>query len=110
MIQNTQDTTKSLTGSSPVGHIVFNGAAGQTFTLPAITDAAVKTSMVGYEFWITNASANALAVATSSSQTFNNIAAKTSFNLAANTHCKVIASKSSGGTLFWAVMLSAPIP
>lgn len=110
LIQNAQDTSKSFTGSSPVGHIVFNGAAGQTFTLPAITDAATKTSMVGYEFWITNASGNALAVATSSSQTFNNIGAKTSFNLAANTHCKLIASKTGGGALFWAVMLSAPLP
>lgn len=110
LVQNTRDTTVTLTGSSPVGHIIFNGAAGQTFTLPTITDAATKTSMVGYSFEFTNASANALAIATSSSQTFNNIAAKTSFNLAANTHCKVIGSKTSGGTLFWSVMLSAALP
>lgn len=110
LVQNTQDTTKSFTGSSPVGHIIFNGAAGQTFTLPAISDAATKTSMVGYSFEFTNASSNALAIATSSSQTFNNIAAKTSFNLAANTACKVTASKTGGGTLFWSVMLSAPLP
>lgn len=108
--QYTQDVTKALTGSSPVGHIIFNGAAAQTFTLPAIIDAAAKTSMVGYNFEITNASANALAIATSSSQTFNNIAAKTSFNLAANTHCKLIGSKTGGGTLFWTVYLSAALP
>lgn len=110
LVQNTQDTSRTFNSSSPVGHIVFNGAAGQTFTLPTITDAATKTSMVGYSFEFTNASGNALGITTSSSQTFNNIAAKTSFNLAANTHCKVIASKTSGGTLFWAVMLSAVLP
>lgn len=110
LVQNAQDVTKSFTGSSPVGHIIFNGAAGQTFTLPTITDVATKTSMVGYSFEITNASGNALALSTSSSQTFNNVAAKTSFNIAANTACKVTASKTGGGTLFWSVMLSAPLP
>ena len=109
-VQNTRDTTLAFTGSSPVGHIIFAGAAGQTFTLPTIVDAATKTSMVGYSFEFTNASANALTMATSSSQTFNNIAAKTSFSLAANTYAKFIGSKTSGGTLFWTVILSAVLP
>lgn len=108
--QYTQDTTRALTGSSPVGHVVFNGAAGQTFTLPVIVDAVVKNSMVGYNFEITNASANALAIATSSSQTFNNISAKTSFNLPANTTCKITAAKTGSSVLFWAVHLSAALP
>lgn len=110
LAQATQDTTKSFTGSAPVGHIVFNGAAGQTFTLPTIVDAATKTSMVGYEFWFTNASSNSLAIATSSSQTLNNVAAKTTTTLAANTHARFIASKTSGGTLFWTVFISAVLP
>lgn len=110
LVQYTQDTTKSFTGSSPVGHIIFNGAAGQTFTLPTIVDAATRTSMVGYEFWFTNASSNSLAIATSSSQTMNNIAAKTTTTLAANTHARFIASKTSGGALFWTVFISAALP
>lgn len=102
---HTQDTTLSMNGNNCGGEEVFNGASGQTFTLPAIDNASTKASSYqGCHIIIVNAStANTLTVSTSSSQTFNNVAAKTSTTMAINSRLDVVASTTgSGSVLFWA--------
>jgi hypothetical protein len=104
----TQDTSTTL-GTNKCGTITFNGAAGQTFTLPTIDNAATKNASIqGCRFKIVNASANTLAIATSSSQTFNNVAAKTTTTMAINSTLELTAATTgSGGTLYWAAQYNA---
>lgn len=104
------DSSITLSNSVYVGAIVFNGAAGQTFTLPTIVDVDTTQTMVGYTFELINASANALAIATNGTQLVNNIAAKTTTSLVANARCRVTACKTAGGALFWAIHVEAPAP
>lgn len=107
---NSRDTTITLGGSSPVGSIVFAGAAGQTFTLPTISDATPASSMVGLIYEIYNSGANALAVATNGTQLFNGAAAKTTTSIPAGQSGKFVAAKTLGGTLFWAAIVYPALP
>jgi hypothetical protein len=96
-----RDTSVTL-GAAQAGFVVFNGASGQTFTLPTLlTDATVSTTQVGMWFWIHNVSANSLALATDGSQLLNNTAAKTSITIASHSSVLVIGTKTAGGTLYW---------
>lgn len=105
--QQTKDTTGTLSGSTLPGTTIFNGAAGQTFTLPTITDISPSTTMVGYSIKVINASANSLALITDGTQTINNTAAKTTTTISAGQLCIMTACKTGGGTLFWAVQIMA---
>ncbi|MCK1543449.1 hypothetical protein IVB12_16145 [Bradyrhizobium sp. 179] len=99
--QAQRDSTVTL-GANQYGDVIFNGATGQTFTLPTITtDATLSTTNIGVEFTIFNVSANSLTVATDGTQLFNNVAAKTSLTVATQTWLEVKACKTAGGTLFW---------
>jgi hypothetical protein len=103
---STQDTSITLVGNWCGGVLTFNGAAGQTFTLPVIDNASVKNASVqGCRTKIVNASANTLAIATSSSQTFNNVAAKTTTTMVANSVLELTAATTgSGSVLYWVAM------
>ena len=96
----TRDTAEML----PFGDTYFNGSTGVTFTLPTIvTDTLYGSTHIGMPIAIYNFSANTIALATSSSQTFNNVASYTSHTIAAQTICKLKAAKLSSGTLIWAM-------
>ena len=86
------------------GRVVFNGAAGVTFTLPTIVDdGSPGTSTIGMEFEMFNVSANAATVATTSSQLINNVASLTSVSCPAQTKTTFVASKTFSGALIWTV-------
>ena len=96
----TRDTSQTL----PFGDTYFNGSTGVTFTLPTIvTDTLYGSTQIGMPITIYNFSANSITLATSSSQTFNNVASYTSHTIAAQTICKLKAAKLSSGTLIWAI-------
>lgn len=102
----TRDTTQTL-NPNECGVLTFNGAASQTFTLPAIDNAATKNaSLQGCHIKIVNASqTNSLAITTTSSQTFNNIPSLTSLTEPPNSILEVTASTTSTGSiLYWATI------
>lgn len=98
----TRDSTITLSGVN-VGSLCFNGASGQTFTLPIIVDADSNptTATLGSWFEIHNVSANSLSIATQSSQLINLIAARTTATIAAAACKRFTACKTAGGTLYW---------
>jgi len=97
-----RDTSLTLQGYQG-GDVIFNGATGQTFTLPTIvTDTTPGTSHIGCWYDIWNVSANTLTVVTNGTQLFNKVAAKTSLTIATLTGLKIIACKDNSGNLFWA--------
>jgi hypothetical protein len=99
-----RDTNLTL-NATVGGTLVFNGASGQTFTFPVIDAATTKsTSVQGIRYKIVNASqTNTLAIATSSSQTLNNISAKTTTTVALNSILECTAAATlTGAVLFWA--------
>jgi hypothetical protein len=108
--QQTKDVTSALSGSTMPPATVFNGATGQTFTLPTITNAAAYNTMVGYTLQVINASANSLTLATDGTQTINNVSAKFTTTIAAGQLCLITASMTGSGTLFWAVQILAAAP
>lgn len=96
-----RDTSITLSAAN-MGVIVFNGAAGQTFTLPTIvTDTSPGSSHIGCWYEIVNTSTDSLSVATAGSQLINGVAAKTSLTVAAGAAVKVTATKNASGTLIW---------
>ncbi len=97
------DTTSSIGDTKArSGCIEFNGATGQTFTLPTIViDTTPALSNVGLEIEVDNYSANALTVATNGTQTFNNVASFVSMSLPAQTTTKFKAVKLSSNALIW---------
>ena len=96
-----RDTSITFTGATG-GAIIFNGAAGQTFTLPIIDNGStLVASFLGIRYKIVNVSTNTLTVATQSSQTLNNSAGVTSIVLAAGDVREFTAAKTTGGVLFW---------
>ncbi len=97
------DTTATFDGTN-CGDIIFNGAAGQTVTLPTIvTDSSTPASShLGMWCDFINVSANSLTVATGGGQLFNNVGGKTGLTVASQTGLRVVACKTSSGTLFWA--------
>lgn len=109
-VQYQLDATATLNNTVYVGCLVFNGAAGQTFTLPTIFDIDVTRTHVGYTFEIMNASGNSLALATDGSQLINNVGAKTTTTIAARTKAIITASKATGPVLFWSVQLLTAAP
>ena len=96
----TADASKTM-GNGTGGWTTFNGAAGQTFTLPAISEATSASTLIGYPIFISNASANSLTVNTNGTQLYNNQATKTSCSLAAGQWLECIAAKTAGGTFYW---------
>jgi hypothetical protein len=97
MNMNTQDLTATIGG----GWTTFNGAAAQTLTLPTIVNTSSASTMVGMPYYISNSSANAVVINTSSSQLLNNIAGKTTMTLQAGQYIKCTAANTAGGTLYW---------
>jgi hypothetical protein len=96
----TRDTSQTL----PFGDTYFNGSTGVTFALPTIvTDTLYGLTHIGMPITIYNFSANTITLATSSSQTFNNVASYTSHAVAAQTICKLKAAKLSSGAVIWAM-------
>lgn len=97
------DTSSSIGDTKArSGCIEFNGATGQTFTLPTIViDTTPALSNVGLEIEVDNYSANALTVATNGTQTFNNVASFVSMSLPAQTTTKFKAVKLSSNALIW---------
>lgn len=97
----TRDTSISLAGTN-AGTVVFNGATGQTLTLPTIvTDTTPNASHIGLVFDFVNVSGNSVTVATDGTQLFNTVGAKTSLTVATQTGLRVVAAKTNSGTLFW---------
>lgn len=92
------------------GIVCFTGSSGQTLTLPTIDGSAHVSHLVGIPFWIINVTANSVAIATSSSQLFNGIAAKTSLTLLANSSImlQAVSTQSStsiaAATYHWGVL------
>jgi len=106
-----RDTAITL-GGAQTGAIIFNGSSGVTYTLPILDNGGTPSaSFQGSRYLICNASAaNTLAIATQSSQTLNNISAKTSTAIPINSCMEFIGSITVGGTLFWSVFVSASVP
>lgn len=98
----TYDTSQTLNFSEYIGCVIFNGATGQTFTLPTIvSETNPAASYVGAEYDIVNVSANALTLNTDGTQLFNTVASLVSLSLPAKTVTRVKAVRTAGGTLFW---------
>lgn len=74
----------------------YNGAGGGNATLPTIDD-----NLVGTLINVSNPSNGTLTLNSSSSQTFNNVAAATTFVAAANSLTTLFACK-TGSTFYWA--------
>lgn len=102
-----QDTSKSFT--FPDGFSTFNGATGQTYTLPTITNNSTATSMLGWPLKVFNASANNLTVATNGTQTFMNQSGQTSMTLTPGQYAIYSACITNGGTLFWCVQTNGTL-
>ncbi len=108
MLMNTNDT---VTAQAPTGGgwWVYNGAGICTITLPTITNTNSSQTYIGMPFYFSNASTSVLTVATNGTQTFNNIAAKTTATVAANGGIlKCTAAITAGGTMYWIAELVAP--
>lgn len=102
-----QTTATSATVSAfDAGIEVYSGSVDGTLTLPVLTDASVSTSNMGLPFWFMNQTTHLLTVATSSSQTFNGVAGKTSVLVGPGQMAMVWGAKNSSGTLQWAAMIS----
>lgn len=98
-----QDISQTLTGAHCGAVRTFNGAAGQTFTLPVVDNGGVKaSSLQGCVYIISNTSANTLTITTQSSQTFNNVTGLTSIILPPKSVVDLTASFNNGGLLYWA--------
>lgn len=96
-----RDTTLTMTAAVS-GNLVFNGATGQTLTLPTIVDDTTPiNSHLGVVFRIYNVSANSVTVATDGTQLFNNVGGKISLTVLTQHVLTVKALKTAGGTLFW---------
>jgi hypothetical protein len=106
--QKTSDVSKTF-GSFDANQWVFNGATGQTFTLPTLTDTSNNNTLVGCSWEFVNASVNILTLATNGTQTFNNQTGKISVSIPASSKIVVTGGKTAGGTLFWIAQLSSVV-
>lgn len=96
-----RDTSITL-GTFNSGLITFNGATGQTFTLPTIvTDSVLASSNLGMRVRIHNVSANSLTIATDGTQVVNKVVGRTSYTLAAGSAVELVATKDNSGNLYW---------
>jgi hypothetical protein len=80
------------------GTQIFNGSAASVWTLPTL-----QAGTLPIKYRIVNAGSAALTVNTGNGELFNQVAAKTSYSLAAGQYLTVEAAQTSTGTLFWAV-------
>jgi hypothetical protein len=98
----TQNTSTTLAGFQ-CGVVVFNGATGQTLTLPTIVSDSPTpaVSHVGIVFDVYNISANSLTVSTDGTQLFNNLAASTSLTIPSKTGLRITGSKNAAGGFIW---------
>ena len=92
----------TVNGTGNAVSFVLNAGAGGAVTLPAITAATPDVSNVGLTVMLTNPTANACTVNTSSSQNIIGLGASgTSISIAANS-CAILQACNNGGTYYWA--------
>lgn len=105
----TQNTTATIDPGIYAGVISCNPAdALQVLTLVTIANASANNTHIGLWNIFHNASAFNLTINTDGTQTFNNLAGKTSVVLVPGASLFVQAAKTSAGTLYWVADLRTP--
>jgi hypothetical protein len=94
--------TGSLTlTAAMLGVVPFTGSSPATFTLPTISAASEKTSLVGITYEIVNSGSATLTIATDGTQVLNGIAGKTSTTLSAGQVLRIVAVQTGSSTFGW---------
>jgi len=92
----------TVNGTGNAVSFVLSAGAGGAVTLPAVTAATPDVNNIGLTVMLTNPTANACTVNTSSSQNIIGLGASgTSISIAANS-CAILQACNNGGTYYWA--------